>query len=143
MITVIVMIWGAIRKMAHLAIEKCFLYLYRTRLNMWLNHCKVEGKRVRKCSGKNRWKIEIADFADIYLFFRRLAAIVNSEVEVHNCVEHVFYICRLPRTSGILVLQNCTDSKDTVASIKIQADSPENQWLKISFIQRQQKYTLK
>lgn len=141
MVTVILMIWGGICKVVHLAIEKCFLYLYRTRLNMWLNRCKVQGKQVRKCSGKNRWKIEITDFADVYLFFRRLATIVNSEVEVHNNVEHVFYICRLPRTSGILVLQNCTDSKDTVAFIKIQADSPENQWLKISFIQRQQKYT--
>lgn len=137
------MAWGAICKIVHLFIEKCFLHLYKSRLTLWLNHCKVAGKRVRKCSGRNRWKVEITDFADVYLFFRRLAMIVNSEVEVHNSIEHVFYICHLPRTSGILVLQNCTDCKDTIAAIKIQADSPEKQWLRISFVRRSHKDTLK
>lgn len=139
MLTMIVMIWGIVSKAVHLAIEKGFLFLYKTRLTLWLNRCKVSGKRVRKCSGKNRWRVEITDFADVYLFFRRLAAIVNSEVEVHNSIEHVIYICRLPRTSGILVLQSCSDGSHTVASIKIQADASEGQWLRISFIHRQYK----
>lgn len=67
----------------------------------------------------------------------------NMMVEVHNSIEHVFYICHLPRTSSILVLQNCTDCKDTIAAIRIQADSPEKQWLRISFVRRSHKDTLK
>lgn len=137
MVTIIIMAWGTISKLVHLAVEKCFLRLYKTRLTLWLNHCTVAGKRVRRCSGKNRWKVEITDFADAYLFFRRLAAKVNSEVEVHNSREHVFYLVRLPRTSAILVLQNCTVGKQTVATIKIQADTSDKQWLKISLVGRQ------
>lgn len=134
MVTIIIMAWGTISKLAHLAVEKCYLRLYKTRLTLWLNRCTVAGKRVRRCSGKNRWKVEITDFADAYLFFRRLAEKVNSEVEVHNSREHVFYLVRLPRTSAILVLQNRTTGEQTVATIKIQADTSDKQWLRISLI---------
>lgn len=137
MVTIIIMTWATACKLARLAVEKCFLRLHKVRLSLWLNRCKVAGKRVRPCSGKNRWKVQIADFADAYLFFRRLAATVNSWVEVHNSREHVFYLCRLPHTSAILVLQNSTAGKQTLATIKIQADTPDKQWLKISFIRRQ------
>lgn len=137
MVTIIIMTWATACKLARLTVEKCFLRLHKVRLTLWLNRCKVAGKQVRRCSGKNRWKVEITDFADAYLFFRRLAEKVNSEVEVHNGMEHVLYLCRLPHTSAILVLQSCTPGKQTVATIKIQADTSDKQWLKISFIHRQ------
>lgn len=136
MVTIIIMTWATVCKLAHLAVEKCFLRLHKARLSLWLNRCTVAGKRVRRCSGKNRWKVEITDFADAYLFFRRLAAIVNSEVEVHNSTEHVFYLVRLPHTSGILVLQNHTTGEQTVVTIKIQAGISDKQWLKISLVRK-------
>lgn len=94
----LLMLWRWALRTVYVFWEKCSLYLYQKRLTIWLA-CNA-GNRIRRGCGKNRWKVEIADFTDAYLFFMRLAKILNSEIEAHNGIEQVFYTCKLPGTSG-------------------------------------------
>ena len=79
------------------------------------------------------------NFTDAYPFFMRLATILNSEIEAHNGMEQVFYTCKLPGTSGTLLLQECPEQNGTFATIKMQANVSHMWKIKISFIRKQHK----
>ena len=134
MVTIILICCKQLSQAISLLLERAFLNLYRLRLNIWLSHGSMAGYRIRKCSGKNRWKVQIHDFADAYLFFRKIASLLNSNVEVHQSVGSVLYTCPFPRTSGLLVLQEKKDTANGIASIKIQQDRLKNWNLKIKLV---------
>lgn len=133
----LLMLWRWALRTVYVFWEKCSLYLYQKRLTIWMA-CNA-GNRIRRGCGKNRWKVEITDFTDAYLFFMRLATILNSEIEAHNGMEQVFYTCKLPGTSGTLLLQECPEQNGTFATIKMQANVSHVWKIKISFIRKQHK----
>ena len=58
---------------------------------------------------------------------------------MHNGMEQVFYTCKLPGTSGTLLLQECPEQNGTFATIKMQANVSHVWKIKISFIRKQHK----
>lgn len=134
MMTIILICCKQLSRVIRLGIETAFLNLYRLRLNIWLSHYRISDYRVRKCSGKNRWKVQINDYIDAYLFFMEIAWVINGNIQVHESGNTVFYTCPFPRTSGLLVLRESTSAEKTIAVIKTQQDRLKNWNLKINLV---------
>lgn len=103
--------------------EKRAIVSYYQCLYRWMN----DQRNVRKCSGENRWEVRISDFTDVYLFFGKLAMVVNSQVEIYKRNPVIRYHCSFPRTSVTLQLNECPKYEKRVAII-------QNEDIKICFI---------
>lgn len=94
--------------------EKRALASYYQCLYEWID----KQINVCKCSGENRWEVQINDFADVYLFFGKLAMAVNSQVEIYKRNPIIRYHCPFPHTSVTLQLNECPKHEKRVAIIQ-------------------------